>query len=260
MRHQRSFARVCMAVVFTALTVGCAHDVAQPIAASKMAPGQLSTLQLSPPQLPTSQFRDQILRTLEGQWSNRAQFAAAPAALKVPPSVQGEWLDLQHARFMRVDAPHIGEHVLYLEWRSSGEGNTVGAISRQRIWRFRTAPDNAENVVLMDFYAFVDGKAWAGKTTAADARAAFRDLSLTALRGYEPTCALRFVGDAKSFAGEVTAAQCSLVAASGRKMGIDARVVFKADGTLEYKESGRLEDGRYAFRVPPTEPYRFVRE
>jgi hypothetical protein len=31
------------------------------------------------------------------------------------------------------------------------------------------------------------------------------------------------------------------------------------DGALLYRESGQLEDGRYAFRVPPTEPYRFIR-
>jgi hypothetical protein len=42
-------------------------------------------------------------------------------------------------------------------------------------------------------------------------------------------------------------------------MGINARVALTADGSLEYQESGVLDDGRYAFRVPPTEPYRFRR-
>jgi hypothetical protein len=42
-------------------------------------------------------------------------------------------------------------------------------------------------------------------------------------------------------------------------MGIDARVEMVADGVLEYRESGQLEDGRFAFRVPPSMPYRFVR-
>jgi hypothetical protein len=35
--------------------------------------------------------------------------------------------------------------------------------------------------------------------------------------------------------------------------------VLLADGSVQYRESGQLEDGRYAFRVPPTEPYQFVR-
>ena len=188
---------------------------------------------------------------LAGDWDNGAQFAAAPAALKVPPSVQGEWLDVQHARFARIDAPALGTQVLYLEWRSGGPD---GAISRQRIWSFRT---DAEGRVRMDFYAFVDGKPWAGR---AAEPGAFVALNSTDLRGYGEACALRFTAlPAGGASGDITAAECTLTAASGRRMGIDAAVVLNADGSLSYRESGRLEDGRWAFRVPPTEPYRFVR-
>jgi len=42
-------------------------------------------------------------------------------------------------------------------------------------------------------------------------------------------------------------------------MGIDARVAMLADGVITYQESGKLTEGRYAFRVPPTLPYRFIR-
>ena len=42
-------------------------------------------------------------------------------------------------------------------------------------------------------------------------------------------------------------------------MSINAQVELGADGTLEYRESGQLEDGRHAFRVPTSQPYRFVR-
>ena len=52
---------------------------------------------------------------------------------------------------------------------------------------------------------------------------------------------------------------CVIVAASGRRMGILAEIDIGASGTLGYREHGRLEDGRYAFRVPPSQPYRFVR-
>jgi hypothetical protein len=70
---------------------------------------------------------------------------------------------------------------------------------------------------------------------------------------------LRFVVQPAGFAGEISAEECTITAASGRRMGINARVALTAEGTLEYQESGRLDDGRYAFRVPPTEPYRFQR-
>lgn len=53
--------------------------------------------------------------------------------------------------------------------------------------------------------------------------------------------------------------QCSRVAASGRRMDIDAAVRLDAAGTLSYRRSRRLADGRYAFRVPPTMPYGFRR-
>jgi len=61
------------------------------------------------------------------------------------------------------------------------------------------------------------------------------------------------------FQGVISASQCNITAASGRRMSINAQVELGADGTLEYRESGQLEDGRYAFRVPTSQPYRFVR-
>jgi hypothetical protein len=130
--------------------------------------------------------------------------------------VNGDWLDIQDASFVRVNAPQIGTHVLYLEWRSAAKaGEERGAISRQRIWSFRTDKDG---VTRMDFYAFVDGKAWAGKVSRDDAQSAFRELSVSALRGYGDNCALKFTlptNDTKSFRGEITSRECSITAASG---------------------------------------------
>ncbi len=194
--------------------------------------------------------RDALVASLAGTWANAAQFDAAPAALKVPPSVEGDWLDLQHALFAVVDAPLIGDRVLYLEWRSGGP---EGPISRQRIWSFRNEPGDT---IRMDFFAFMDGTPWAGRAAEAGA---FTTLTTAALRGYGPACALRFVSRPDGFLGQITADECTLTAASGRSMGIDARVSLGADGVLEYSESGRLADGRYAFRVPPSQPYRFER-
>jgi hypothetical protein len=194
--------------------------------------------------------RDQLIMTLAGHWHNRLQYDAVPATLKVAPSVSGEWLDVQHATFTKIDAPLIGTHVLYLEWRNN---NAAGAISRQRIWSFRL--DDAGQV-RMDFYAFIDGAPWAGKGAESGA---FRELNVMQLRGYGAQCGLKFSLAANVFDGNITADECSLTAASGRRMGIDARVAMLADGTLTYQESGKLADGRYAFRVPPTMPYRFIR-
>ncbi|TVQ41084.1 MAG: hypothetical protein EA370_02715 [Wenzhouxiangella sp.] len=191
-----------------------------------------------------------VAAALAGSYDNADQYQAAPDALKVPPSVQGDWLDHQHAIFTPVNAPAIGEQVLYLEWRSGGPD---GPISRQRIWAFRADP--ASGQVRMDFYAFVDGDPWAGLVDQPDA---FVSLDHSALRGYGPDCALRFTADTSGgWHGTISADECSLVAASGRRMGIDASVELEPDGTLHYRESGRLESGQYAFRVPPTKPYRF---
>jgi hypothetical protein len=79
------------------------------------------------------------------------------------------------------------------------------------------------------------------------------------LRRYGPACALRFGLSPAGFEGAISVQECTITAASGRRMGINARVALTADGTLEYQESGVLDNGRYAFRVPPTEPYRFQR-
>lgn len=192
-----------------------------------------------------------VATALAGRYDNRAQFELAPDELKVPPSVDGEWLDMQHAWFVPVNAPRIGDQVLYLEWRSGGSD---GSISRQRIWSFW---EDDDGTVRMDFFAFVDGDPWAGLT---DEPGAFVELEPEDLRGYGTECALRFkpVADG-GWLGAISAEECSLVAASGRWMGIDAKVEIGADGSVRYQESGRLESGEYAFRVPPTKPYLFER-
>lgn len=194
---------------------------------------------------------ERLMGTLSGEWSNVAQYRDAPEALKVEPSVEVDWLDLQHAAFHAVDAPKIGEHVLYLEWRRGGAG---GPVSRQRLWSFRI---DSDGLVRMDFFAFVDGADFVGRGSQ---RGAFATLDAKALRSYSPDCALRFSPeDVGGWVGRIGSAQCRIVAASGRGMGIDANVALTADGLLSYQESGRLDDGRYAFRVPPTMPYLFQR-
>ncbi len=199
---------------------------------------------------PAEQAEDALITALSGTWDNGAQYGVTADTLKIPPSVNGDWLDLQHAIFKPITAPAIGDRVLYLEWRNKAADGTVGAISRQRIWSFKT---DANKVVRMDFYAFMDGKPWTENS------ANFNDLRPEALRGYGNACALYFIQTFTTFTGEITAKDCSITAASGRRMGINARVTLRADGSLEYQESGVLDDGRFAFRVPPAQPYRFMR-
>jgi hypothetical protein len=164
--------------------------------------------------------------------------------------VDEEWLDLQHATFTRIDAPALGTHVLHLEWRSNGPDRPI---SRQRLWSFRNDPTDG---LRMDLYAFIAGQPYAGRGGEPGALAT---VTKDALRGYGPVCALRFELQPNGFSGVISAQECTITAASGRRMGINARVTLTADGTLEYQESGLLDDGRYAFRVPPTGPCRFQR-
>lgn len=186
-----------------------------------------------------------LVARLEGAYDNAAQYAAADPALKVPPSVAGRWLDLQHATFTRVRAPLLGGSVVYLEWRSGGPG---GPISRQRIWRFF----DSETGVGMDFYTIDRPERFAGR---AAVPGAFAALSPADLKSYGPTCTARFGPDGR---GRVDPARCTITANSGRRMAIRADIAI--DGrSVAYSEAGILEDGRSAFAVPPTEPYRFVR-
>lgn len=203
---------------------------------------------LPPPLAPGAGY--EVIASLLGAWDNRAQYRAAPEALKVAPSVQGDWLDQQYAEFHVVRVPALGEQVVYLEWRKDGPG---GAVSRQRLWSFREDPDGT---VRMDFYAFVDGKQWEGRGSDS---AAFAGLEKQDLRGYDPSCALYFAKEETLWRGSIRADQCQIVAASGRSMGIDAQVELSVDGKLSYREAGILENGDYAFRVPPTQPYAFRR-
>jgi len=191
-----------------------------------------------------------VIASLLGAWDNQAQFKAAPPALKVPPSVQGEWLDQQYAEFHLVRVPALGDQVVYLEWRNGGPG---GTISRQRLWSFRADPDGT---LRMDFYAFIDGAPWDGKGSDSTA---FANITAADLRAYAPECALRFTQEGDIWRARISAEECQIVAASGRKMGIDATVELSADGVLAYRESGVLENAQFAFRVPPTQPYEFRR-
>lgn len=205
----------------------------------------LSTVQTS------SELMRGINAFLPGNFSNAAQFAAADLGLKKPPAAgfPYAWLDSQSAHFFRIEAPLIGKNVFYLEWRSIG---ATGPISRQRIWSFRETGGELR----MDFFTFKVPKPFEG---AGGVRNKFQALRLEDLIGYGPACGLLVRASVQAgLLAKTTPAECSLVARSGRTMGIDAEVTFSRHA-ITYREAGILEDGSFAFKVPGGPPYRFIR-
>ena len=206
----------------------------------------LSACALTPP-APTQAEPASLERQLSwltGDWSNAAQYAAAPDALKREPAPGNpyDWIDLQHAEFHRVDAPALGDHVIYLEWRSGGAD---GPISRQRLWVFHADEDGA--AAGMDFYTLRDPEALAGQ---GGATGAFETVTEADLIGYPDGCTLAPINTpAESVIFRVDPADCRITARSGRQMGIEAEIGLSRD-RLSYSEAGILEDGRYAFLVP----------
>jgi hypothetical protein len=189
-----------------------------------------------------------LLNALSGSFDTEKQFENAPLALKVVPSVGGKWLDRQHARMFRINAPAIGRDVLYLEWRSGGSN---GLISRQRIWAFDSRPGG----VAMRFYAFRQPQGFVGLAGGA---AKFASLALEDLIAYPAECAARFAVASEIWDGRIDPKNCRIVAGSGRGMALDVTIRVGRHG-FDYQEAGILDTGVKAFAVPPTVPYRFER-
>ena len=187
---------------------------------------------------------------LVGTWSNARQWEQAPEALRRPPAVGHpyDWVDYQAAAFYRVEAPQIGAHVLYLEWRGEDE-----EISRQRIWSFRR---DASGAVRMDFFTLRAPEALAGRGSEPNA---FATLTPADLIGYGDACALRVrgLGVGGAFLADIPDT-CRITARSGRTMALTAQVHLD-NGALAYQEAGVLEDGAFAFKVPGGPPYLFAR-
>lgn len=192
-----------------------------------------------------------LIADLTGSWSNQAQYDAAPEALKRPPAPGHpyDWLDLQYADFYAVEAPALGEHVVYLEWRRGD-----GEISRQRLWIFHEDEDGRAGG--MDFFTFRDPAPYAGRGAEPGA---FADITREALIGYPDGCTLQaYTRAAPRLQFEVSPEDCRITARSGREMGIFASIRLEADA-IGYSEAGVLPDGSYAFLVPGGMAYAFRR-
>lgn len=189
---------------------------------------------------------------LAGRYSNAAQYEAAPDTLRRPPApgYPYEWIDRQDALFAKVDAPALGQHVFYLEWRS---GAAHGPISRQRIWAFAPNPDGGWD---MEFYTFKTPASYVGQAMAPQA---FSSLTQADLIGYPDGCTLTFRPDGENaWRGATNPKTCLITAQSGRKMRIDATILISPDH-ITYQEAGVLENGAYAFKVPGGPSYLFIR-
>ncbi len=206
------------------------------------------------PDDPAPREIDAVLGALEGAFDNADQYAAADDALKRPPAPGHpyDWIDQQYAEFHVVDAPNVGDHVVYLEWRAGGP---EGEISRQRLWVFNA--DETGRVTGMDFHTFADPAPYAGR---GDEDGAFADVAREALTAYPDGCTLSLARPAwDGWRFELNPETCLITARSGRQMALFARIDVEpgAPGVVEYSESGVLEGGAYAFKVPGGPPYRF---
>ena len=182
--------------------------------------------------------------SLVGTYDNAAQLRDAPDDLKRPPVADDtyDWIDLQTLTVRSVDAPAIGPHVVYAEWRDA-----EGAVSRQRLWSFRQDSQAAR----LDFYSLKD--------RAADA-AGFAALKSEDVVGYGASCSLTITSRGRgAWNAQTDTDACHTKSQDGRELIIDARVTVMPTGVL-YQETGKLADGGYAFRIPGGAPYDFRRK
>lgn len=209
----------------------------------------------SEPEAEAGQFvPDDPVALLTGRFSNAQQYESAPEDWRREPAPGNpyEWLDLQYATHTRVEAPELGEHVIYLEWRSGAED---GPISRQRLWVFRQDEEGA--LAGFDFFTLRDPEPLAGR---AEEEGAFAALTEEDIVGYPDDCLVRArqsPGGAYHFA--VAGQNCVITAQSGTEMRIHASV--RASRTFfTYRESGITMDGEVVFQVPGApQPYAFRR-
>ncbi len=216
--------RPCLAVLAALGLVACVQARDMPVA---------------PPMPPPAPLPAQ---SLEGRWSNDEQMALWTGG-RTPLAGGGTaWVDAKDAVFARVDAPLVGDEVIYLEWRGAD-----GAVSRQRLWSFRA---DASGRTVMDFFTFRDPAPFVG---AAGRPGAFAALTPQDLVGYGEACALPVVAVVGGWRASIPAT-CTITARSGRVMRLQAEIERLAErrhnDRLRYRESGVLEDGAFAFEVP----------
>jgi hypothetical protein len=193
-----------------------------------------------------------LLGWLEGSFDNRRQVELGENALHDAPADPERAPDLLFPVFARVQAPALGEHVVYLQWPM---GSPDGRLQRQRIWTFE--PDPARNAVIMDFFTLREPERWRDAHLAPDD--AMLEITRADLIPYPPACRLPFRRHADVFIGEIPKGACRIVSQQTRTdMTINARVIVGRD-QVWYDESGVRPDGSVVFQVPASGTYQFRR-
>lgn len=190
---------------------------------------------------------------LVGEWDTKAQFDAAPEAIKRPATAGGEpWLDRQHARFTAIKAPGLAgprDTAVFFAWRTGGP---EGPVSRERIWVFEAGNDG--RFLQMNFHTL---KAPAPANAFTNPDTAFAGFTQADVISYPAACKLPVETTQSGWRAAIPAG-CAITARSGRRMSLSASIVLDGD-RLSYEEAGVLESGAFAFKVPGAEPYRFAR-
>lgn len=189
---------------------------------------------------------------LAGEFDNTRQVISGENLLREGPVDRDQVPDLLYPIFSLVEAPAIGEHVVYLQWH---QGSADGPLQRQRIWAFTV--DAEQNAVIMDFYTLRDPNRW--RDAHLNPATAVRDMTRADLLPYPAACRLPFRRYINVFIGEIPKGACRIVSQQTRtEMTIHARIVVGA-GQLWYEESGVRTDGSVVFRVPVSGSYQFQR-
>lgn len=168
------------------------------------------------------------------------------------PDVPTHELDLYYATHTRVDAPALGEHAIYVEWRAGADD---GPVSRQRLWVFREGEERWS--AGFDVFKFRDPEAFAGR---ADEEGAFASLTGEDLIGYPEACV---VADGSPAHGgyyfTIASNDCIVTAESG----VEIRLRASLHGHhhfFTYREWASTLEGQIVFEFPEApHPYSFRR-
>jgi hypothetical protein len=215
----------------------------------------LALLSMLPPLLQAAGL-DHELKLLQqriaGKFDNTQQVATGENLLREGIADPTRAPDPLYPIFSLIEAPAIGEHVVYLQWH---QGSADGPLQRQRIWVFTV--DEERNAVMMDFYTLQEPARW--RDAHLSPASAARDMTLADLLPYPSSCRLPFRRHIDVFIGEIPKGDCRIVSQQTRtEMIINARIVVGAE-QLWYEESGVRPDGTTVFRVPVSGSYQFRR-
>jgi hypothetical protein len=192
-----------------------------------------------------------LLQWVQGAFSNLAQTKAGTNAQADGPVAADAAPDLLYPVFKRIDIPAFDGTVIYLQWPM---GAPDGKLQRQRIWVFKA--DVARNAVMMKFYTLKEPERW---VDAHLSPSKVRNMTLSDVIPYPPTCDLPYRRYGDVFIGEIPRGQCKIVSQQTKTaMTINSQTIIGKD-KVWYNESGVREDGMVVFKVPRAGAYEFDR-